>query len=200
MLNQKLFQAVQAMRHGGVIVYPTETQYGLGAIAVHQVAVQRIFAMKKRSFEKQLPVIVGSLKQARRFFVLSVWDLKLARRYWPGPFSLILKTKSKRIARALGSDFVAVRVSSNAIARELALLAGAPIISTSANISGSEPCRTIREIKKQFARSLSQPDAYLAGRISKNQLPSTIVQTEGGSIKIIREGRVKTGELLEAIG
>jgi L-threonylcarbamoyladenylate synthase len=197
LMNRKIGDVVV---NGGVFVYPTETQYALGTIATNIKAVRRIFEIKRRPPEKQLPVIVGSLEQARRFFVFSKMDMLLAYRFWPGAFSLILKTKSKRIASALGSDRVAVRVSSNRLAREIALLAGAPIVSTSANISGSEPCRTIRGIKKQFAGSLHQPDVYISGRLSKNKLPSTIVQTHDGSIKIVREGRVTINEILDAIG
>lgn len=199
MNQKKVHQAVDVLKRGGVVVYPTETQYGLGAIATNVDAVKHIFAIKNRPFEKHLPVIVGSLEQARKYFVFSKTDLKLAHQFWPGPLSLVLKTKSKRIAKALGSDRVAVRVSSNSVARELALLVSVPIIATSANISGSIPGRTIREIKQQFASSPSQPDVYLAGRLSKNILPSTIVRTNGASVEIVREGRVIISEILKAI-
>ena len=178
------------MKRGGAIVYPTETQYGLGALATDSDAVKKIFLIKQRSAKKILPVIVCDLAQARRYFIFSKLDLHLAKKFWPGPLSLILKTKSKKIKAALKSDEIAVRVSSNPLATSVARYADAPIVSTSANISGKPPRRTLREIKKQFRDSPTQPDFYVSGLRSASSLPSTIIRTHGKKINIVREGKI----------
>lgn len=188
--SNQIKKAVAIMKQSGAIVYPTETQYGLGALAVDADAVKKITQIKQRPSEKIFPVIACDLAQARKYFFFSNLDLQLAKKFWPGPLSLILKTKSKKIKAALQSDEIAVRVSSNRIATSIAQLAGAPIVSTSANISGKPPRRTLAEIKKQFRDSPIQPDAYVSGLLSKATLPSTIIRTKNGKIKVVREGRI----------
>jgi L-threonylcarbamoyladenylate synthase len=183
-------KAAAILKRGGTLVYPTETQYALGALATDRHAVRKIFLIKQRPSKKILPIIAGDLVQARSYFIFSKLDLRLAKKFWPGPLSLILKTKSAKIKAALGSDLIAVRVSSNRIAASLARRAGAPIVSTSANISGKAPQRTLRLIKKQFRGSPTQPDFFLGGLRSSSSTPSTIVRTRGGKIEIVREGKI----------
>jgi L-threonylcarbamoyladenylate synthase len=193
--------ALGVLRRGGTVVFPTETLYGLGAMSTDSEAVKKIYLIKKRPQEKLLPVIVGSMGQAKKFFVLSRNDLKLAGIFWPGPLSLVLKTRSKRLIKALGNDLLAVRFSADPFAAKLAELCGAPIISTSANMSGKPGCFTVAAVKRQFARSKGseQPDLFLDGGTLKKSPPSTIVRVEKNKLSLIREGKIPLTEIIGAI-
>lgn len=179
--------------NGGSIVFPTETLYGLGAVATNKRAVRKIYLIKGRSAKKLLPVIVGSIGQAKRYFILNRDDLKLMRRFWPGPLSLILKTKSKKLIDAIGSDTLAVRLSSSKLARDLATFCDAPIVSTSANISGQPGCFTISAVKRQLlqADKSARPDLFINGGKLIKSLPSTIISTSRHGPLLIREGKIK---------
>jgi len=193
MSEVKIKETISILKGGGVIVYPTESLYGLGALATDREAVKKIFKIKQRPLGKMLPVIVGSLNQAQRYFVLSKTDLKLARRFWPGPLSLVLKTKSKKIERALNSKYVdvAVRLSASRFASAVAKRAGAPIVSTSANISGKPGCFTVSAAKKQFTHTTIKPDLYIDGGRLKKSPPSTVIRIRGSKIITFREGKIK---------
>jgi L-threonylcarbamoyladenylate synthase len=191
-------EALKTLERGGTVVFPTETLYGLGAISTSAEAVKKIYLIKKRPADKLLPVIVGSMEQARKYFILNGNNLKLAKKFWPGPLSLILKTKSKKLAAVLGKDILAVRFSANPLATKLAELSGAPIISTSANISGKSGCFTIAAVKRQFTGP-DKPDLFIDAGGLKNSLPSTIVQAEENKVVIIREGKISLERIIEAL-
>jgi L-threonylcarbamoyladenylate synthase len=196
MLNKNIGQirrAVKILNNNGTVVFPTETLYGLAALSTNKKAVKKVYSIKQRPQEKLLPVIVGSMEQAKKYFIFNSNDLKLAQAFWPGPLSLVLKTRSKKIAAALGSNILAVRYPDNSIAASLAELSGAPITSTSANSSGQPGCFTIAVVKEQFAGinggKSTQPDFYLNGGPLKRSLPSTIVRTKKNAIEVIRAGK-----------
>lgn len=179
------------------VVYPTETAYGLGADALNPVAIARIFSIKGRSEKKPLPVIVSSLSMAKDFFRFESLSLDLAKKYWPGPLTILLKPKEKfkdsqwfQLLSA-GTGKVGVRVSSHPIASGLSRRLSSPIVSTSANISGSGECYSVKEILRQFKWKNSQPDVVLDfGRILK-RIPSTVVDIRDGELVILRQGAIK---------
>lgn len=119
----KIDAAVQSLRDGGVIVYPTDTAYAIGCAFDDQAAIKRIMKLKGRVNQK-FTIIASSLAQAQRYFPLNACQKKLARTYWPGPLSIVVSSQ------------YAVRVPDNAIARSLARRIGKPIIATSFNKSG----------------------------------------------------------------
>jgi L-threonylcarbamoyladenylate synthase len=191
-------RAAEVLSRGGTVVFPTETLYGLAAMATNKKAVEKVYAIKRRPREKLLPVIVGSFAQAQKYFIFSREELTLARRFWPGPLTLVLKARSKKLVAAVGGDRVAVRYSANAVAARLAISAGAPITSTSANISGKQGCFTIASVKRQLGRVLGNrayPDMFLNGGTLKRSLPSTIIRVVHGRVAVIREGKISTEEL-----
>jgi L-threonylcarbamoyladenylate synthase len=193
--------ALKILKRGGVVAFPTETLYGFGAIATNNAAVKRIYKIKGRKLNKSLPVIIGDMKQAKKYFTMNRNDLMLANKFWPGPLSLILKTRSKKLKTSLRTDLIAVRLSASPLAAKLARMSGAPIISTSANISGSPGCLTVDDIKDQFANisASRQPDIFLDGGKLKSSVPSTIVRTEENGILIVREGKIKPKDIIRAI-
>jgi L-threonylcarbamoyladenylate synthase len=193
MKTADLKQAGAVLADGGTVVFPTETLYGLAAMATNSAAVRKVYAIKCRSREKLLPVIVGSFSQAKKYFIFSRAELALAKKFWPGPLSLVLATRSRALAAAVGSDRVAVRYSASTVAARLALLAGAPITATSANVSGKPGCFTVLSAKRQLGHVSGRhasPDMFLDGGKLKQSLPSTIIRVKRNCIITIRDGAV----------
>ena len=185
-------KAVKHLKNGGLVIYPTETAYALGADACNTRAVRKIFKYKKRLLTKTLPLIAGDLASAIKVANFSKKAKEIAEKYWPAPLTLQLfvKANSKLSKEVVFQKTVAIRVSSNEIARGIALGLENPIVSTSANISGKEACYSVADIKKQFKNKIPK-DIFMidAGVLSKKK-PSTIVSV-GKKIKVLRQGEVR---------
>lgn len=191
MRSSDIDRAVAVLLSGGSVVFPTETLYGLAAMATNKKAVGKIYTIKGRNKEKFLPVIVGGMAQAEKYFIFDRTERTLAEKFWPGPLSLILRTRSKKIATAMGGGRIAVRWSANRIAAALANGCDVPITATSANLSGKPGCFTVAAVKRQFAGAhLASPVFFMNGGALKKSLPSTIVRIERGHIVVLREGKI----------
>ena len=182
--------AVKIFRRGQTVVYPTETLYALGVNALDKLAVSRLREIKNRPKEKVFPVIVSDIRQAEEFFVFSNLERLVVGRFWPGPLSLVLLSKSRSLTKALGSRFVAVRVSFNPIARKLTELMGSPLVSTSANLSGRQGCFSITCVERQFKGRPLKPYGFINVGKLRRSYPSTVVMFKGGKVQIIRPGVV----------
>ena len=189
--------AAELVRQGAVIGYPTETSYGLGADALNFAARERIFAMKGRGSEKQLPVVVGGLDQLAALCDPIPASVRLlAERFWPGPLTVVVPLRA-RLREALGGETsVAVRVSGLAVARELPRAAGCSLIATSANESGKAPARTADEVAEFFGARL---DLILDGGSTSGTRPSTIVDLQSVEPLLLRAGPVDFDEVLQAL-
>lgn len=160
---------IRLLKKGGVIIYSTETAYGLGCDAKNKKAIDNIYKIKKRSKKKKLLLLCSSINQVKKFFSLNKKEQEFAKEKWPGPFCLVLKQKRKNV---LGLNYdPGVRVSSLKLARQLPRLLGRPIISTSANISGNKALYSIKEIIKEFENKKQKPDLIIdAGTLPKRGL------------------------------
>ena len=133
-----------------------------------------------------MPIIVSDFKMANEYFNFDKNSLDLAKKYWPGPLTLILNKKGKNKGKG-----IAVRVSNNKIANQLTKKLGRPITATSANISGQDLCYNIFDAIKQFKNNKIKPDIFLDAGILPKNLPSTIIDARNKKIKIIRQGKIK---------
>ncbi len=186
--------AVEALRAGGVVVFPTETTYGIAADATNARAVRRVSRLKGRSTAKTPPLIVASVAQARRLCRLSPALLRLARSHWPGPLTVVAPVRPRAglagdVVRADGT--VAVRVSSHPTARALARRLGHPIVATSANRAGKPAARSLASARRAFTGYAPVPDAWLDGGTLPRRRPSTIVAERGGRLVVLRQGAVR---------
>ncbi len=181
-------QAADLLRRGGLLAYPTETFYGLGALASCRPALARLSAAKLRPAGKPLPIIVGRREDLSGLVSLvEPVAERLAERLWPGPLTLVLPAVKGLPREIAEGDTLAVRVPGSALARELARLAGGPVVSTSANLSGGTPPVRAQELDPALARHL---DAVLDGGPVPGGLPSTIVAVEAGRLRLVRAGAV----------
>ena len=186
-----LQKAIDVLESGGVIIFPTETSYGLGANFYNQKAVDKIYRIKGRDKSKPLPIIISDIISATTLVEFSQPALQLAEDYWPGPLTLALPYRYCNL-RKCSDDYLALRVSSHPLARELVENLGQPLISTSANIAGEDNCYIVKDIREQFNSLKEQPDLFInAGDLPRFK-PSTIIKiSRDGKMKILRQGDLK---------
>lgn len=147
--------AVNILKAGGVIAFPTETFYGLAADAMNENAVDRIFEMKGRSFNNPIALII-SREDELGLLTDNVPDAakKLMAAFWPGPLTLVFKASTSVSPRlTAGTGKIGVRISNNPIAQALAAGLGRPVTATSANLSGRKECTTAAEVRGQMANT-----------------------------------------------
>lgn len=185
-----LARAKLIVKNGGVVVYPTETAYGIGCDARDVAAVREIFRIKGRERKKPLAVIAADLAMVKRFFVVDAAMLRLATRYWPGPLTIVLRTRDTRLQKALGRTYIGVRVSSHRVATALSRAVGAPIVSTSANASGGKNCYSVTAVQRSLGSAVSGVAVFDGGPL-RARAPSTLVVLRRGIPVVLRQGSVK---------
>ena len=177
--KRALKEAADVLRSGGVVVFPTETSYGLAVDPSNPKAVRRVYAIKERSKRKPLPFIASSQRSIEKMFTLRGKARALALRYWPGPLTLVLSFKK-------GRKTGAVRVPSSVWARAIAHAAGGLVTSTSANISGESAVYNSRGIARSFAGRDHIPDLFLNAGVLPKRRASTIVRVKNDTIEVLR--------------
>ena len=191
--SELLDQAAVILRESGVIAYPTETFYALGARAQDAAARARVSSLKGRDESKLLPLIAADLEQVLRIAEEPHAAVeKLASRFWPGPLTLVLPARPG----LWGWPTLAVRVSSSAVAREIARRIGGPVTATSANRSGELPAETADAVEAEFG---SKVDLILDGGRTPGGAPSTIVDLSEGEPVLVRPGAVDFEAILQAL-
>lgn len=191
-----LKMAANAILAGGVVVYPTETVYGLGCLPSDPDAAKRICEVKGRA-DKPLPLICSDVEKARRIVHFNDAAMILAEKFWPGPLTLVLPSKvNYPMWVTRHKDTLALRVPGYEIARRLAYFSGGVIVSTSANRSGKQPARTAREAVSQFGNSV---DFIVDGGPSPGKMPSTVLDLSSDELWIHRTGPVSGEEILKAL-
>ena len=196
---EHLEDALSALTRGEVIVFPTETLYGLGADALNSEAVEKIFQLKGRDPNNPIPVLVSDSAMLY-MLVTAVSEIAkvLMDTFWPGPLTLVLPARSdvpKPLVNAAGG--IGVRISSQPIATQLVAGLCRPLTATSANPSGKEPARTVAEAKGYFSDTI---DVFIDGSRLESKTGSTVVEVLNSGIKIIREGEISTATVAQALG
>lgn len=193
--NAFLKTAADILKNGGLVAFPTETVYGLGASAYFKGAAQKVYAAKGRPSDNPLIVHICDPLDAGEFAYLNDTYLKLAKRFMPGPLTVILKKKSVIDDSVTGGlDTVAVRCPSNVTARRLISLAGVPVAAPSANSSGSPSPTNAGHV---FADLNGKIDMIIDGGECDVGLESTVVSLDGDVCTILRPGAVTKEMLLE---
>lgn len=191
-------RAIGALKRGEVIVFPTETFYGLGADALNEAAVKRVVSLKGRNLGSPIAIIVADGEMLKDIVMdVPAVARKLMERFWPGPLTLVLPGKKNLPAPLLSrGGGVGVRISSHLLATRLARELGRPLTATSANPSGKEPARSIEEAMNYFSDKLK---IFLDGGRLEEEKGSTVVEIVDGRLKIIREGVIVREELEKAL-
>lgn len=193
--------AGKIIRNGGIVVFPTETVYGLGANAYDPEACRKIFRIKKRPSENPLIVHIAEISALKKIAKnIPPVANKLISKFWPGPVTIVFKRK-KTLPDVVtaGLNTVAVRMPSNKIALALIKSAGVPVAAPSANISGAVSPTAHRHIEDDF-RDEKDIDIILAGGNTMHGLESTIVDVTRGRPLILRLGAVSVEEIEKVLG
>lgn len=180
-------QAVALLRAGQVVVFPTDTVYGLGAHGFVASAIEKLFDLKGREFQKAIPLLLGCAEDVMRVAVdIPPIAWRLAERFWPGPLTIVLR-KAATVLDVLtaGRDSVAVRVPGHDIALQLIAALGAPLAATSANLSGQREAVTAEEAGAIFGNRVAL--ILDAGRCPGG-IPSTVVDVTVDPPLIRRRG------------
>jgi L-threonylcarbamoyladenylate synthase len=195
---ESIAEAIAALRAGEVVVYPTETFYGIGADPFIPEALESIFAIKGREAAKTIALIAHNDDAA--FAIASEVPQNariLARAFWPGPLTLVMPAHPELPSALIGPDGgVGVRVSSHPIARALAQGLGRPITATSANRSGAAPARTIAEARSALGGEVK---AFVDGGTLTGGAPSTIVQCDRTGWRLLRAGVIGLDQIEAAL-
>ncbi len=185
-MNIKLEKAAEIILRGGLVVYPTETFYALGANALNKKAVEEIFRVKKRPLSKPIPIIIAD-KSWLKDIVIEVPEvaIHLIKKYWPGPLTIVFRASNKLPSNLTGgTGKIGIRVCSHPLAQRLVSLVKVPITATSANISGEPPPNSIESI------SLNGIDIIDGGPVL-GRVPSTIIDVTSTPPVILRQGAIK---------
>ena len=193
-----LARAATLLRAGELVAFPTDTVYGVGAIAWNREAVGKLYIAKLRSLDKAIPILLADpvdLDQVARD--VSPAARRLAERFWPGPLTIVVPKSAQVPAEVTsGGDSVAVRVPDHPLARALIREAGAPLATTSANLSGGPSPVTAHEVSAQLAGRVA---LILDGGRCPGGVASTVVDLTGSSPVILRPGPISLEEILEAV-
>ena len=183
--------ASEVLKSGGVIIYPTDTIYGIGANAFNEKAIKNIKNIKNRNNEKPLLIFVKDIKTARRIACIDSKVQKILENIWPGPITVILRKKDiVPYSLTGGMETIAMRIPKSKFIIRLLEKVNFPIIATSANISGENNLFSAEEIIQKFSKRKLCPDLFInIGKIENTQA-STIVDLTTPTPKIIRMGIV----------
>lgn len=199
--SEAIKEAVAVLEAGGVIIYPTDTIYGIGANALDEKAVRKVFELKERPLSKPLPMIIRNIKWAKELAYVKRRDEEVLKKIWPGKVTVVFN-KKELVPGILtsGHKTVGMRVPDYPLIDQLLKIFGYPITSTSANISGEEGSGDINKVIESFSRQLSrQPDLVLDVGILPKSNPSAILDLTGDKPKISRVGPSKPGEFLKLL-
>lgn len=190
--------AVELIKKGKIVVFPTETVYGIGTNGLDEKAIKRLYEIKQRPLNKPISLLVSNMEMVNLIAKdITETEYKIMEKFFPGPLTIILKKKEivPDILTA-GQDTVGVRMPSGEIARKLVEYANVPIATPSANISGEPSGTNLQEIKKHFEGKV---DYFIDGGNSELGLASTIVQVIDGKPQILRQGSITLEEIIEIL-
>lgn len=195
---EKLQEIAKMIKNGKIVVFPTETVYGIGTNGLDEKAIKKLYEIKERPQEKPISLLVNSIEMIEKIAKdITEIEYKIIKEFCPGPLTIILKKKDivPNILTANG-DTVGIRIPKNEIVLKLIEYSNCPIATPSANISGKPSGTEIKDIMKDFD---GKADYFIDGGKSKLGQASTIVKVADGEINILRQGAITKDEILKKI-
>ena len=188
-------EACRILSGGGVVIFPTDTVYGIGCNPFDRKAVMKIYTIKNREISKALPILTYSKEIAKEIVVFDNHTERIVEKMWPGPLTVILKIRDDRLKTSLGvKEKIAVRVPNHRCALEM-LKQCRYVVGTSANISGAKSTADPDTCEKEITgHDLLLDDGMTVGRGE-----STIIEVTEGKLKVHRVGEIKTEEILDIL-
>ncbi len=191
---ENIVATAEIVKEGGLVVYPTDTVYGLGCDPFNLEAVERLREVKG-SRDKPFPILSSSLDGVAKVAEFSPKVREICKRYWPGPLTLVLPKKPLPIAATLGADTVGVRIPNNQVALTLIKLSGGILVGTSANKTGAQPTSTAAEARRQLN---DEVDVILDGGAADLGISSTVIDLTEAKPRLLRLGTANPEAILRA--
>ncbi len=189
-MEREALRAIDILKKGGVIVFPTDTAFGIGCRVDNEKAVERIFAIKGRDERKATPVLVSSIDMAQQYVDdIPSGAYQLMEKYWPGALTIVLPSTQAQVPTLVtgGSNSLGVRMPDYFLLLQIIEAVGVPLIGTSANLSGENTPFTVEGLNPSLVR---QVDMVLSGSCKIKQ-PSTVVDYTQTPYRILREGAIR---------
>ena len=196
--NNELIDVINILKNNGIIIFPTETVYGIGGNALCDEVIDKIYKVKRRPREKALNIMLSCIEDIEIYAdITSEIERKIIKHFMPGPITIILKKKQNFGNKfTLPNDTIGVRIPDNKIISSILKRLDFPIIAPSANISGKPSAVEVIDIIKDFDNKV---DAIIDGGTASLGVSSTIVQVIDDEIKILRQGNITKKDILEKI-
>ena len=193
-------EAAEVLRAGGVIVFPTDTLYGLGADALSDEAVEKIARIKGRDENKPIHAIVSDTRMMARYAEINPGGKKLAEKFFPGPLTIIFK-KRERLISGIAKHIatIGIRIPDNDFCIEMARAFDGPVTATSANRAGEVPQRSLNAILAQLGDAAQEIDLVFDAGELPSSLPSTVIDVSKGEMAILREGAIPAADIWEVV-
>ena len=195
---EKIKEPAQAIKQGNLVLFPTETVYGIGANALDEKAVKKIYEAKGRASDNPLIAHISNLEMLKKLVTeIGEREKKLIEKFWPGPLTIIFN-KSNIVPNIItaGLETVAIRMPSNEIAKRLIEYSGVPIAAPSANISGKPSGTVVEDILEELDGKV---EYIIDGGMVDIGLESTVIRVIDGKVHILRPGKI-TKEDIESLG
>ena len=190
--DEGIRKSVEIIENGGVIIFPTDTVYGIGCNPYDVNAVKKIYEIKLREKTKSLPVLASSIEIVKQITIMDEFTEKIVKKYWPGPLTLILKLKDKNLKKSLNlEDKIAVRIPNSVCTLKLLNKCNL-LVGTSANVSGDSSFTNPQECMK----NVKNYDVFVDGGTITSKGESTIIEIENEKIHVIREGALKKEDIV----
>lgn len=190
-------KAMEILLSGGLVAFPTDTVYGLGALAFNKMQVESIYEAKGRPVEKAIPVLIGDASDLEKVASeIPEIALKLAARFWPGPLTLVVPRHPDLPDAVSAAPTVGVRIPDHPVTRALLRLAG-PMAVTSANLAGQTSPSSAQEVLAQLGGRIA---LILDGGKTPGGVPSTVVDCVGIEPQVLREGPIPKSEVMAVFG
>ena len=195
--NRALDNAVSTLQHGGVISFPTDTVYGIGASLEYPNALRRIYDIKGRSAAKPLPILISRIEMLDKLSPdVDESLVELAEQFWPGALTIVIPAADHLPAEVKAADnTIGVRLPNHSIPLTIAERAGGAIATTSANLSGQDAALAASTIQEVFGAAI---DVVLDGGFAPQENPSTVIRVTDGDIVVLREGAVSAEDIRRA--
>jgi len=193
-VQKQIEKGIEIIRKGGVVVFPTDTVYGLGAGAYIESAIERIFKVKQRPPEMALPILISSVAQVHEIALdVPSYGWRLIKEFFPGGLTLVVfRGRAVKDIITGGGDTVAIRMPDHPVPVALIRGSGMPIVGTSANLSGQSNLLTMEGIREQIGGKV---DLIIEGGPAPLGTESTVVDVTGEFPVILREGAISRSEL-----
>jgi L-threonylcarbamoyladenylate synthase len=186
-------KAIQIVKQGGIVIFPTDTVYGIGCDPYNKESVKKVYNLKSREFSKPFPILVDSKETAKKIVEFDEITEKITEKFWPGPLTIILKLTDDKLKKSLNlEEKIAIRIPNNKCTLKLLKKCNF-LVGTSANISNQKSVSDPNECLK----NMQDFDVFIDGGIIDSKGESTIIEIEDEKIKIIREGSLSKNEIIK---